>query len=215
MTHEELLTALSSRLEWGEDQTNVFIDALLSVMSNELKTNNQVVIEDFGTLTTEVQPEYILVDTDAKERFIMPPSVEVLFDQHAKAEQSDLSESIQFEADDILYQELNIAFSPFEPMPLSEDAEFPGVPEVILEEQVLLEEQVSLEEPEESPAEESPQPIPVVEHEVVSAEQLPPRRSSRHEIHSKRRKPSVWVPIAGGIVIVMASLFFFAGERKK
>lgn len=186
MTHDDFITEVARRLEWPEEKMTGIIGTILEAVSAELKLNNPVLIEGFGTLKTDIQSEYILVNPEMKERHLMPPSVKVVFESLLDEKEEDALVYADFIPDESLYKELNIAFMQFEPTLLNDGVQFPGVSEIIAG------------EPEE-------------DLEVEESPHL--NRSSRRELRSNKRTASVWIPIAGGIAIIVASLFFFKGER--
>lgn len=220
MTHEDFIAEVAKRLEWPEEKTAGIIEAILEVVSTELKMNNPVVIDDFGTLKTDIQPEYILLDPETKERYLMPPSIEVVFEALFQENEETPLLRTGFTPDEALYNDVNSSFTQFEPTPLNEGVQFPGIPEIIAEEpeeerEVLeypypQEEETLLSEHRSQPGESPETGIPVKE---VESEESPPRyRSSRRGLRRNKRTSSVWIPIAGGIAIVVASLFFFKGD---
>ena len=287
MTHEDFIAEVAKRLEWPEEKTTGIIDTILEVVSTELKMNNPVVIDDFGTLKTDIQPEYILMNPETKERHLMPPAVEVVFEVLFQENEEDSLLRASFTPDEALYNDVNSSFSQFEPTPLNEGVQFPGIPEIVAgeaeeesdapefshlrEEESLLSEhssqpgpekdleiekpveqeepiefEVVAEEPELADPPEIIEPVELtgqtepagqiepVEHPITAetvktpvrtespelteradVEQSPPRYRSPRGLRSNKRTSSVWIPIAGGIAIVVASLFFFKGDRNR
>lgn len=228
MTHRDFIAEVAKRLEWPEEKISGVIETILEVVSTELKMNNPVIIDDFGTLKIDIQPEYILVNPETKERYLMPPAVEVIFEVPSQ-ENGENSSFVDFTLDEILYNEVNSSFSHFEPTPLDEDVGFPGIPEIVAGEPI---EDSEVEEPIESvepdvfaedpgttglpeitePAELTGQTEPAEEEKTESPPQY---RSSRRGLRSNKRTSPVWIPIAGGIAIIVASLFFFQRRQGK
>lgn len=128
-----MIAEVAKCLEWTEEKTAGIIDVIRDVIGAELKMNNPVAIDEFGTLKAEVYPEYILVIPETKERFLMPPSVEVVFNSLFRVDYANPLLIADFTVDDLLYNELNSSFSQFEPTLLNEGVQFPGVTEIITE----------------------------------------------------------------------------------
>lgn len=257
MTHEDFIVEVAKRLDWPEEKTAGIIETILEMVSTELKVNNPVVIDDFGSLKTDIQPEYILVDPETKERYLMPPTMEVVFESLFQENEENSLLRISFTPDEALYDEVNNSFSQFEPTLLNEGIQFPGIPEIVAEEEqeeieiiesphlpgdesVLPEpspepeitpqpEQIPLSEPtsqsevsfylkpegDSNPIPGISKPIVVQTSRSVIEQQSPPRTRSHRELRSNKRTSSVWIPIAGGIAIVMASLFFFKDDTNR
>lgn len=277
MTHEELILTVAKRLEWTEERTAGVVEAILEVIATELKMNNPVAIDDFGTLKTDFCPEYILANPETKERFLMPPSVEVILNSPFEVDKENPFFVADFTADEILYNELNSSFSQFEPTLLNEGVQFPGVTEIIAEEEEEEENEVLGPKPEEEKTvhlesdnqekkenevlenptlqeneifsseflnqtenvNEEPEYVQPQEEEILSLDislqqedsqsveelreqpdipdnrQLSSRSRSGRRLRSEKKITPVWIPIAGGIAIIVASLFFFKGAGKR
>ncbi|WP_298646116.1 HU family DNA-binding protein [uncultured Proteiniphilum sp.] len=261
MTHDDLIAEVAKRLEWPEEKVTGLIETILEVVSTELKMNNAVVIDDFGTLKTGIQPEYILVNPKTKERHLMPPAVEVVFEALCELDENDPARYCDFTPDEGLYNDMNNSFSQFEPTLLNESVQFPDIPEIVAgepeEESRTPEYQHPQEEESYSPGHTSPpeaspesgipaeiewegfeavaeESEPAVPPEITGPlefavqtkstgrtalagmkESPPQYRSSRRGARSNKRTSPVWIPIAGGIAIIVASLFFFKGDRDR
>lgn len=235
MTYEDFIAEVARRLEWPDEKTSGIIETILEVVSAELKMNKSVILDNFGTLKTDIQPEYILVNPETKERHLMPPAVEIVFEAFSQENGENSLSYAGFTPDETLYNEVNSSFSQFEPTPLNEGVQFPGIPEIVVgeqetedeipesslsrEEQNVLPEEISHPEPEvETPfvPKESQRIVASVEvtEPDKNPEQSPPRYRSHRGLRNNKRTSSVWIPIAGGIAIVVASLFFFKGDNK-
>lgn len=241
MTHDDFIAKVAKRLEWSDKKISGIVENILEVVSAELKMNNPVVIDDFGTLKTDIQPEYILLNPKTKERHLMPPAVEVIFEPLFGNEEDSLLYPT-FTPDEVLHNDVNSSFSQFEPTLLNEGVQFPGIPEIVVDDveegnatpELLHQQEEVVEEIEstvlpeiEQPAEEieipeSAEPIepikqlePVGQIEPVFPESPHRYSSSRRRVKSNKKTPSVWIPIAGGIAIIVASLFFFKGDGNR
>jgi len=80
MTTEDLIAKLALRLEWNNAAVSEALKVVIEVLKSELLENNSVTIDDFGDFSTVKQSEYILIDRETKERYLMPPAVEVVFE---------------------------------------------------------------------------------------------------------------------------------------
>jgi nucleoid DNA-binding protein len=195
MIYEEFITEVAGSLEWTEEKTAGAVEAILEVMTAELKMNNQVVIAGFGTLKTDIRPEYILVNRETEERRLMPPATEVVFEASFQGE---------FTPDEALYDELNNSFAPFEPTPLHKGVQLPGISEVVAEE----------------PEQKAPvvAPPPVVEYRTVPETPAPPEYFEQAgpvagKSKSGKRISPLWIPVAGGVAIIIAAFFFSRGKE--
>lgn len=163
MTHEELITTVSRKLDWPESQTARLIGALTALLKEKLLENLPVSIDDFGIFSTCMRPEFISLNPETKERYLIPPAIEVVFEHAAYLADPDLPQ-ISFEPEESLRESVNSSFACFEPTRINEGVQFPDIPEIIAEEYV--EEDIS-EEPEEYIEEEiSEEPEEIDNHEI-------------------------------------------------
>lgn len=240
MTQDDFIAEVAKRLEWAEEKTTSIIETILEVVSAELKVNNPVIIDDFGTLKTNIQPEYILVNPETKERYLMPPVVEIVFDALF---QNDVENSLLracFTPDETLYHDVNSFFSLFEPTPLNEGVQFPGIFEIVAEEpEPEITDSSEIIEPSEliGQTEHTGQMESVKHHVTVRTIETPvqaepsrrnlserkelaglgqslPQCRFRRGLKSNKRISSVWIPIVGGIAIILVSLFFKGGYKQ-
>lgn len=133
MIREELVEKVAKRLEWSQEKTSDIIDTITNIIKAELKINNPVNIDDFGVFETEIQPEYILVDPESHDRYLMPPSVDVVLKTVSQQDKGGYSFNAGFSADETLYTDVNSSFSSFEPSLLNKGVQFPGIIEIIAE----------------------------------------------------------------------------------
>ena len=230
MTHEDLISHLAQQLGWSNDTVSASLDALIAVLKSELDDNKTVTIDDFGRFLVRNYPEYILRDGETNERYLMPPSLEVEFEGEVSLTGEDtLPPPLCFTPDDALNDFVNSAFSPFEPVLINEGADFPGLQEVLdkevdeevdeemdevvdevldakkqeVEDENITPQHAVAEEREETLQVEEPKPV-----EVVKDRSNPPplRRKKKG-----KKSSSVWIPIAGGMAVALAVLFFFRG----
>lgn len=79
MTHNELVVELAGRLNWTTDKLQDTLKESVEIIKNELLTGNTVSIRDFGVLNTKLISEYISLDSETNERFLVPPRVDIAF----------------------------------------------------------------------------------------------------------------------------------------
>jgi nucleoid DNA-binding protein len=238
MTTEDLIAKLALRLEWTNAVVSEALKVVIEVLKSELLENNSVTIDDFGDFSTVKQSEYILIDRETKERYLMPPAVEVVFESPAvKPDGGTTSLELCFTPDEELKESVNSYFAFFEPTLLNEGVEFPGIPKVIAEENQEIEPDERIKDIKQAGQvenDEQPEQVEqIVEQEFVEqVEQAEPKipdgaekterpqrtKSSGPEekwYHrpdrksAKRKRPSaLWIPIMGGVAIAVAAYIF-------
>ena len=215
MTQKEFIEKLAAKLQWDESKTSEALEVISNILAGQLSENNEVSIENFGVFNTHKNQEYILVDSETKERFLMPPEVVVSFEPFVnESSSSELISRISFEIDDSLKSTINSAFHNFEPTLINEGVEFSGVEIFSTEDPGDEVEDLSTEgftEIEETDVKEEfliddPEPHPIPD--------MQPERSTRPKPRS-RKSSRVLVPVLGGVVIIMATLFFFNGVASR
>ena len=80
MTQKELLLFITARLGWEETNVIGALEAFIDIVRQEVVAGNRVDIGEFGLFQALRHPEYILIEAEAGERYLMPPSVEVVFE---------------------------------------------------------------------------------------------------------------------------------------
>jgi len=80
MTNEELITKLSQRLNWQEPKVAEMLEAAVTVMNAKLADNIPLTLPDLGNFITRRKTEYISVNPETKERWLIPPAIELLFE---------------------------------------------------------------------------------------------------------------------------------------
>lgn len=214
MTQKEFIEKLAPKLQWDESKTSEALEVISNILAEQLSENNEVSIENFGVFNTHKNKEYILVDSETKERFLMPPEVVVSFEPFVnESSSSELISRISFEIDDSLKSSINSAFHNFEPTLINEGVEFSGievisteVPEPEPDFEMDPELQVETEPPLSTGIAKDPEPQPIPD--------MQPERSTRPKPRS-RKSSRVLVPVLGGVVIIMATLFFFNGVASR
>lgn len=137
MTREDLIFYLSEHLGWTELNTTKAVEAFLDTVVEELIAGNRVDIGGFGLFQARKQSEYILVKREENERYLMPPSIEIVFEAAEAVDVPDTSDTpgflrdtIRFIPDESIEKEVNSSFMLFEPTLLNEGVQFPGLLEV-------------------------------------------------------------------------------------
>jgi len=80
MTHDELITELSRRLEWPEPKVRETLEAVVTVMNAKLTENSPLSLPELGDFITRRKTEYISVNPETEERWLIPPAIELLFE---------------------------------------------------------------------------------------------------------------------------------------
>ena len=80
MTHDELITELSRRLEWPESKVKETLEAAVTVMNAKLTENSPLSLPELGDFITRRKTEYISVNPETEERWLIPPAIELLFE---------------------------------------------------------------------------------------------------------------------------------------
>lgn len=221
MTNEDLIAKLVQLLGWTEAEASRALDTMIAVMKTELEENNPVIIDDFGKFFTHKQSEYILIDRETKERYLMPPAVEVVFESLVEKNEEALTFNLFFTPEDSLNDSVNSSFSYFEPALLNEGVQIPGIPEVVAGE---VDEVGQIGDVEQAGQPEQSEQIEVTGEveELEQAAQIQAAHSpqirqagkaepNRHKRTKRKKTTALWIPIMGGVAIALAALFFFRG----
>ena len=237
MTNEDLIAKLVQLLGWTEAEASRALDAMIAVMKTELEENNPVIIDDFGKFFTHKQSEYILIDRETKERYLMPPAVGVVFESLVEKNEEALTFNLFFTPEDSLNDSVNSSFSYFEPALLNEGVQIPGIPEVVagevdevgqigdVEQAGQPEQSEQIEEIEKTAevkqaelGEEIPETKGLAQVETIPQATHSPQirqagkaEPNRHKRTKRKKTTALWIPIMGGVAIALAALFFFRG----
>lgn len=158
MTREDLISYLSEHLVWPESDTTKAVEAFLDTIVEELMAGNRVDIGGFGLFQARKHSEYILVDGETNERYLMPPSLEIIFEAAmVTSDHVSAQDVMLFFPDESLEKEANSPFALFEPTLINEEVQFPGILEVYADERkdenTEMQQAVIEEEPEKAPEE--------------------------------------------------------------
>lgn len=227
MTQKEFIRKLASNLQWDESNTSEVIKTISNILTEQLSESKVVSIENFALFGTQKNQEYILINSETGERYLMPPEVVVLFEPYQDND-SESNQTVVFEADELLKKGINGAFHNFKSTLINEGVEFPGIKVVTTQEQEdeISEPEpvdVSVGEPAVVAAAESADVSVAESSVIVESGPEPPvatKTIQSRETHAKsksrsRKSSNVLIPILGGVVIVMATLFFFNGVAKR
>ncbi len=119
----------------------------MDIVRQEVVAGNRVDISEFGLFQALRHPEYILIEAEAAERYLMPPSVEVVFEAAITASDSEMPEvggALYFIPDASFEEEANSPFALFEPTMVNEGVHFPGLLEVVVNEPKATEEESNI-----------------------------------------------------------------------
>ncbi|MDD4777143.1 MAG: HU family DNA-binding protein [Fermentimonas sp.] len=254
MTQKELIEKLAAKLQWDESDTSEVLEVISTILAEHLSDHNEVSIENFGVFRTHKYQEFILIDSDTGDHFLMPPEVDVTFEQYfdVASEAAETMPKISFETDDSLKSNINSAFQNFEPTLINVGVEFPGI-EVIttgetedlveeaetgtvdgikeadeIVEKTEIESDLEVRETEVIVESNEIEDLPEITQPAYSEEEpilkpgpepepipdLQSERSLRPKTRS-RKSSRVFVPVLGGVVIIMATLFFFNGVASR
>ncbi|HHT34858.1 MAG: HU family DNA-binding protein [Proteiniphilum sp.] len=79
MTHDEMITTLSSRLGWSEAKANELLKAATEVIGDHLSEPGTLSLPLLGELISRKKREYISLDPATGARYLMPPATELNF----------------------------------------------------------------------------------------------------------------------------------------
>ncbi|MDD2225495.1 MAG: HU family DNA-binding protein [Dysgonamonadaceae bacterium] len=79
MTNEDFVAALSQQLNLETKKTSEILATAITIISEKLAEGARISVENFGILATEKKPEHIFVEQESRQRFLMPPEIEVVF----------------------------------------------------------------------------------------------------------------------------------------
>ena len=235
MTHEELIQRLAQQLGWSDVAAKEALNAIIALLNEELSANNPVDLDDFGRFSTPKQPEYILTDRETNDRYLMPPAVEVLFESSADLffiPEDSLDESVNsafsFFEPTPLNEGVALPGVPEVIVGGEEETEEEAVLETAeAEKEMKVVENQTGETETETEESETETEVTEAKTEVTAGAEKdekieegtekeiapevkfvrdhgPYRRKARH-----RKKSPLWIPIAGGVAIALAALFFF------
>lgn len=219
MTQEDLIQKIAEKLEWSETKSADVINDIVELLIKELSDNNEVILDEFGAFTIEKKSEFISVNPDTGERYLMPPSIVLLFESHLV----ETIPNFNFEVEESLKKNINSAFRNFEPTLLNESVTLESIDEVIeisqveineedisTDTNVVCSEEIIPESPDEIIPESSSGIVPETSNDTINVDV-----GKKGSKHSAKRNSSILIPIMGGAILVIASLFFFKRNPNK
>ena len=75
MSNKEFITKLAKRCNVTIAEATTNVDALVNVMTDRLKENDQLNISGFGVLEVKMRKERLSVNPKTGQRFLVPPKV--------------------------------------------------------------------------------------------------------------------------------------------
>lgn len=231
MTQKELLSSVSARLGWEESNVISVLEAFKDIVRQEVVAGNRVGIGEFGLFQALRHPEYILIEAEAGERYLIPPSVEVVFEAAITASDSETLEvgsALHFIPDTSFEEEANNPFALFEPTLVHEGVHFPGLAEVFVNESKAVADgtETGTEEPatlnitdtfevsgttETVDTSDTPKASDILKvSRTPETPQVPsiPETSEVSEPTHQQKRSSIWIPVIGGVVIAFMALLF-------
>ncbi|MDO5664679.1 MAG: HU family DNA-binding protein [Bacteroidia bacterium] len=79
MTHKELISEMAQHLDFTQSKVSDLLDATVNVFNEKLSENTQISIQNFGVFETRKKSELISVNPQTKQRYLVPPSIVVIF----------------------------------------------------------------------------------------------------------------------------------------
>jgi DNA-binding protein HU-beta len=220
MTQKNLLSYISARLGWEESNVIGVLEAFMDIVRQEVVAGNRVDVSEFGLFQALRHPEYILIEAETGERYLMPPSVEVVFEPAiitSDSETPDVASSLHFIPDASFEEEANSPFALFEPTLVNEGVHFPNLTEVVVNEPKAAGKGYETEKPAIPDTSEVPQMpqtseshvTPVILDTLEVPDMVEVNEVSEPGIpsHQRKRLP-LWIPILGGAVVALLALLF-------
>lgn len=79
MKNKELISELSKRMGWTQQEVTNMISAFNSVVSDELMDNNSIYLQGFGQFEVKKKAERITVNPLTGKRYLVPPKLAPVF----------------------------------------------------------------------------------------------------------------------------------------
>ncbi len=206
------------------------LEAFMDIVRQELIAGNRVDISEFGVFQALKQQEYVLVDLEAGERYLMPPSVEVVFEAAVAYSDSEMipdAKPLQVIPDAAFEEEANGSFALFEPTLINEGVYFPGLAEVVINEPKATGEEGGAPDTFDTPGTHDTPDTPDTPEisEIPGTPEIPeipgtPEMSDTPEFPEMNKEgeaiePSrhctrslIWIPVIGGAVVALVAFLF-------
>ncbi|MCH5168004.1 MAG: HU family DNA-binding protein [Prevotellaceae bacterium] len=79
MNNKEFISDLTNRTQYNNREVTSLVNAVVSVITNELTEENTVAIQGFGTFEVKKKLERVLFNPITKQRMLVPPKMTVSF----------------------------------------------------------------------------------------------------------------------------------------
>ena len=79
MKNRELITELSSRMEWTSQEVTDTLSVLNSIISSRLMDNDTIYLQGFGQFELKKKAERITVNPSNGKRYLVPPKLVPVF----------------------------------------------------------------------------------------------------------------------------------------
>ena len=79
MTHKDLISQLSQRVQWTQSKTSDVLDVSVALMNEKLSEETQISIQNFGVFETRKKSERISVNPQTQQRYLVPPKIVAVF----------------------------------------------------------------------------------------------------------------------------------------
>ena len=75
MNNKEFVTKLAQKCGQSVSETSAMVDALVELITERLKENDQLNISGFGVLEVKMRKERLSVNPKTGQRFLVPPKI--------------------------------------------------------------------------------------------------------------------------------------------
>lgn len=79
MNNKEFISDLTNRTQYNNREVTSLVNAVVSVITNELTEENTIAIQGFGTFEVKKKLERVLFNPITKQRMLVPPKMTVSF----------------------------------------------------------------------------------------------------------------------------------------
>lgn len=79
MNNKDVISAVSQRLGYTQEDTRKLVDTLIDAMSDTFQENISVAVPNFGIFEVKKRMERIVVNPSTKQRMLVPPKLVLNF----------------------------------------------------------------------------------------------------------------------------------------
>jgi len=83
MNNKDVISAVSQRLGYTQDDTRKLVDTLVGAMSDAFQDNTSVSVPNFGVFEVKKRMERIVVNPSTRQRMLVPPKLVLSFRPNA------------------------------------------------------------------------------------------------------------------------------------